>query len=267
MSLLFGNTGSADRVDIGDGTSIRDLNPFTFIEWIYPVNTGTWAGKPFLQKGRAAGGGSRRVLEVSASGNFMRLEVDRSTSDTNYIASNLAMSNNTWYCVAGTYDSAASPTTHLYQGTLSAVMVEATYSTSTDGSGTLGSDSGQNMRIGNDGAASPTSSINARIATVGIFNRVLSLGELIDWQFRPGVRSGCVGFYQLGFNGISTQPDWSGNGNSGTVTTVEVADHVPVRGWAARRRLDYSPYFVAAVAASTARLYKVTQAVPRAANF
>jgi len=60
------------------------------------------------------------------------------------------------------------------------------------------------------------------------FDRALSLGEIRSLQFHPRVLSGCVLYSHYGFNGTGTQPDWSGKGNSGTVTGATVSNHVPL---------------------------------------
>jgi hypothetical protein len=258
MALTFGAVNS-DAVNIGTGASISNLNPLSYIEWVYPTSVATSAGLLFMQKGRAASGGTRRAFSFAAAGNFLRLTVDRATTDTDYIASSLALTDNTWHCIAATFNSAASAgeVVNLYCGTLTAEMAETTYSTATDGSGAVGDDSGLAMKLGNDGAAASTSAFKGRIAIAAIFNRVLTLGELQSWQFHPRVMSGCVGFWQLGYNGTSTQPDWSGNGNNGTVTGATLSDHVPLRGFRRRRSGLYVPYVAAAggVVTSRARFY------------
>ena len=77
---------------------------------------------------------------------------------------------------------------------------------------------------GTDSKAFPGS-----IALFGLLNRVASQQEIVSLQFNPRVVSGTKVFMPLGWNGTGTQPDLSGNGNSGTVTGATVAAHVPLR--------------------------------------
>jgi hypothetical protein len=268
MALTFGAV-SSDAVNIGTGASISNLNPLTYVAWVYPTSVATSAGLLFMQKGRAASGGTRRAFSFAAAGNFLRFVADRATTDTDYIASSLALTDNTWHCIAATFSSAASAgeVVNLYCGMLTTEMAETTYSTTTDGSGAVGDDSGLAMKIGNDGAAASTSAFKGRIACAAIFNRVLTLGELQTWQFRPRVLSGCVGFWAFGYNGTSTQPDWSGNGNAGTVTGATLSDHVPLRGLRRRRSGLYVPYTATAAAAVYQRLYGVNQSIHRASTY
>ena len=95
----------------------------------------------------------------------------------------------------------------------------------TVGSGTYGSDAAEDACIGNK--ANDGTPFIGRIAVTLLWNRALTLGELIDQQYNPHATSGCVGYWWL--HGTGTQPDLSGNANTGTVTGCAVADHVPLR--------------------------------------
>jgi hypothetical protein len=135
---------------------------------------------------------------------------------------------NTWNYVGFTFDIAgsANEVIQIYKGNLTTVAAEISYAYRTDGSGTLNSDAAANFSIGNAsgyGAAWP-----GTIAWFAHWNRVLTLAEVVEQQFNPHVTSGCVLFMHLGYNGTGTQPDWSGNGNNGTVTSATVSDHVPL---------------------------------------
>jgi hypothetical protein len=118
----------------------------------------------------------------------------------------------------------------------------ASYSLQQVGAGTVTDTSVRDFLVGNrdTGVAPHVGSI----ALVALWDRVMSLDELISQQFRPRVSDGCALFSLLGYNGTGTQPDWSGNGNVGTVTGATVADHAPIPF----RRVGslYVPYTVAA---------------------
>ena len=69
-----------------------------------------------------------------------------------------------------------------------------------------------------------------------VHNTDLALAEIQRQQFRPHPLASTLVFCMLGYAGTGTQPDWSGNGNNGTVTGATVADHVPLgafgfQGW------------------------------------
>lgn len=161
------------------------------------------------------------------SGN-LRANKLRAGGDTaiNYVTNDAPLSANAWRCVAATMDtSVTSSCIHIYTGSLTANMVERAYGTSDNGSGTsTNDDSAKKLFLGN--IAADTQAFVGDIGPIALFNRILSLGEIQSWQFRPRLLAGCVGFWRLGRNGTSVQPDLSGNGNAGTVETgiTRVAD-------------------------------------------
>lgn len=218
MSLVFGGAAS-DRASIAAATSINTLPARTILMWVY-VTTLTSA-RTIWSKDVA------NTFILSGTGGDVRLQLDQATTDTNYITSNAPLALNTWTCLAYTYDQAATPRIHIYAGTLSALMAEATYGTATDGSGNAADDSAGAWLWGNRSAFDRA--LQGRIAVGMAWNRVLALGELKAQQFRPHVTSGCVIFNIFGFNGTGTQPDWSGNLNAGTVTGATVGPHAPLR--------------------------------------
>jgi len=69
---------------------------------------------------------------------------------------------------------------------------------------------------------------DGNIAIVAVVDRVLTLGEIQSWQFRPRVVSGTKLFCHLGYDGVGDQADWSGTVGTGTNTGATQADHVPL---------------------------------------
>jgi hypothetical protein len=91
----------------------------------------------------------------------------------------------------------------------------------------VSADATYSLEIGNLTTAG-SFSYRGSLAWVGIWNTELTLAQIQALQFRRRVTSGCVGFWELGYNGTGTVPDWSGNANAGTNTSGTVTDHVPL---------------------------------------
>lgn len=244
MALTFGALTS-DTVSVGSGASLDNLDPWTMLAWVYP--TTFTAGRIILQKGQL-GTNTRKLMSVQASGALQGF-ADRASVDCNYVSTSAQMALNTWCFVAVSYNSASTPVIQMYSGRLGvAAAAVASFSTSTNGSGATQADAAENMHIGN----SPVGNVafQGRIAVAAYVNAELSLGQILDWQFRPRVVPSTKGFWILGHDGASAVPDLSGNGNAGAITGATLTpDHVPLPmpfgradGWA--------PYVVAAAAAT-----------------
>ena len=91
-----------------------------------------------------------------------------------------------------------------------------------------------------------------KLAYVQIFNRALDVNEINQIMRIPGsVPRGLVLFWN--FLGGSPEPDYSGNGNSGTVTGATVsADNPPINGMFLPRRFSRNSYVVPATPAQVA---------------
>jgi hypothetical protein len=148
---------------------------------------------------------------------------------------------NKWCFAAITMDfNGANGNQKLYHGDLSTLAVEpSAYSLQTVGTGTRPSDASVDAFIGNSSNANVA--LGGALSIVAVFNRVLSLGEIQSWQFDPRMMAGCVGLWRLGDNGTGTQPDYSGNGNAGTVTSATQADNPPLRRPWRRRVIQSTP--------------------------
>lgn len=221
MSLVFGGATS-DRVSVSNTASIQSLNTRTVLMWT-KLTTAT-AGRVFWAKG--AGLTSRMLLD-GGDPTILRVVIDQVTTDTDVDCVTGTLTTGVWYFLGFTFDVAATPELKQYIGTLTASVAEPSYAYQNDGSGGVVSDSASAMLIGN--RDSNANAIQGSIAWFGMWNRVLTVGEIKAQQYRPNVTSGCVEFMHLGFAGTGTQADWSGNGNAGTVTGATVAAHVPLR--------------------------------------
>lgn len=227
MSLVF-TGGDTDAVSLGTPAGLNNLSAFTYIAWIFRTGTVGAATTGIVHKGTFAGG-NRRNLSIASGGGDVNFTVDRVTTDTNMSATGAAGSDaNAWNCWAATFDT--SNNGNLYKGTLASIMADPGVSVASAGSGATVADSALPQLIGS-GSSGGSNSFPGRIGPVAIFNRKLTLAECIDWQFRPRPLSGCLAFLWLGANGTGTQPDWSGNGNSGAVTGAVVGADVPLGNW------------------------------------
>lgn len=220
MSLNY-VVSSGDRVDHGSDASLDDLNPFTAIMWVRL--TAFTNARSFYAKHSA---GNRLIMD--GTGGNIRFDRARNIISAVYITDDTPLSLNTWHLVAVTYNRAggAGEVINIYVGSLTAEAVESSYGTSTDGAGAETSDAANNLFVGNISAFNRAPA--GRIACFTYVDALLTLSQIRSWQFRPRKLVNAVIYSQYGFNGIGTQPDWSGNGNNGTVTTATVADHVPL---------------------------------------
>lgn len=224
-ALTFG-AATTDVVNHGSDASLDNLNPFTWAAWIFPTTLTN--ARIILSK--ATAGSVGKQFAVNGTAGDVSVRVNRPT-DTVYITNDTPLATTSkWYFIAATFDSAgaAGQVVNIYVGDLTTSLAERAYGTATDGSGTPDAEETVSFAAGNLTPATPATPLQGRIAWAGVWNRGLSLGELQQQQFRPHKTSGNVLFTHYGFNGTGTQPDWSGTGNSGTVTGATQSDHVPL---------------------------------------
>ena len=239
MSLTF--SGSTDKVSVGTGTNITDLAAGTYCAWVNPSSVASGTHRIY-QKGVGAAADFFVLGDVNA-GDF-RITTPRATTGLRAQSNGSVVSAGVWQYLAGSWDTTlTNADQHLYYGSLTTDAAEiGSYSTQVVGSGSITSNSGAAGVIGNK--ANDNGALSGDIHAFAIFNRQLTLGEIIEWQWHPRVFSGCVGFWLLGWNGTGTQPDWSGSGNAGTVTAAAVATPAPLGRLF--RPVEVAPYVVAA---------------------
>lgn len=223
MSLLFGGAAS-DRVNVGSGTVLDNVNQGTLIALAYPTGSGN--GR-FYQKGVTGQG--PLFFSYGASLEIARNRATTASDALSLVSNFSAHALNQWNWYAGVWNTGgANGDQKLYVGTLTTPFAEpSAYGTQTVGSGAEGDNSAVDAIIGNNSNAALA--FPGRIACVIHYNVALTLGQLRAVQFGDAVLPGRVGYWELGWNGTGTQPDYSGNGNAGTVTGATVAVHAPVR--------------------------------------
>lgn len=217
-SLVFG-AATSDRVDFGSPAALDDLNPFTYLLWVFPTT--------FTAGRRLAAKGAVKSFNLSGTGGAMQVVVAR-TANTSYITNTNPLSLNAWNMVAATFDSAAGAgqIVNIYRGTLAAAPTECGYGTATDGSGTPTSDAADNFFLGNNSALNVA--LQGRIAVAAVFGVVLSLGDITSWWRTPRKTIGAnVGklFSRLGKDGADAIEY---TGLTGTVTGATQGDGAPL---------------------------------------
>lgn len=218
MALNFGTSDSG--VIHGSGSAIDNLTKQTFVAWIKPTTFGTnryiwskFSDKPLF-----------RINNISGN---LRLIKSRDKGQLDYTTTT-SLTTGVWQFVAYTIDqSLGSGLAHIYTGKLNLVPQEASYSTTTDGSGTFFSDGGNAAYAGN--RSNLDRSLRGEIGALALFDRVLSLGELKAWWMKPHVMPGCV--FAANYFTTTTLTDISGNGFNGTLAGFNKpthADHLPL---------------------------------------
>src|SRR5690606_36887469 len=119
-----------------------------------------------------------------------------------------------------------------YTGTLTQALAEVGYNLQIAGSCALSSDAASDLTTN----VNSTQRWQGDVGTVMVFNRRLSLDEMRQLQFRPVALDGCVLWARPGYiDATSTQADYSGSGNNGSIAGSPTrADPVPLGAW--RRR-------------------------------
>jgi hypothetical protein len=227
MALTFAGGASTDRVNCGSAASLDDIADLTALVWVFPT---TIADDDVLISKYRGAVNAGWTLGTTGTGGALTISRERASVDQNYTSDTGFLTVNTWNCCV-----IQSNTTDgkIFHGALTSPLAEVTYASSAAGSGAANTDAARSLFIGNRDAATPNAAFTGDIAVAMVWNRRLTLGELIDQQFRPHKTSGCVLYVHCGFNGTGSQADWSGNANAGTVTGATLST----------RGLPLGPYF------------------------
>lgn len=227
--MALNNPGSADtqHVVVTANSTINNVTAGTFLVWIKPTTLNA-SVRRIAVKNVGAGG---KILAIHNNTGIIRGFLSRATTSTDYRTSSNLTTTGAWNCIAMTWDHAAGAgeILNIYRGTLTAPLSEGTYGTQTDGSGGFSDDSASNLWIGATGTGTSNFGQDGDYALFAMLDVKLSLAQCIDLQFNPRRIANCVVFHDYGFSGTTTQVDWSGRGNSGAISNLTVAAHVPLR--------------------------------------
>jgi hypothetical protein len=205
-------------VNCGSGSSLDDLTRGTVLAW-FRCTSSVAENQMISVKGTGAPGFRNFVVNGFAPTSMkLALDIGRATTGLQTVSAGAAVTLNQWTCGAGVWDMAATDADQrLYLGTLTARLAEvSSYAIQQVGSGAISTDAAGNYVMGNFAGTEDWSRFVGDIAMQAIWNRPLSLAELVDQQAAPWPSPGCVGFWVLDGPGI--QIDQSPYGNHGTVT-------------------------------------------------
>lgn len=229
MALQF-NNAITDRVVIGSDATLDNITSGAILMWIYVDSY--ISARRFYQKAGTAGTRKDLFFFTAGGGDVFNLFWARGVADLKVqglLANYAHYGAGKWLFLVTLFDIAgANGDQIILIGDLSNVAAEpSAYTQQQVGSGAMGDDSASDASIGD--IAGGNLSFDGKIATFQLISgRAVSIAEAISLQWHPRVVANTVAFYHLGYNGVGTQPDWSGNGNAGTVTGATVADHVPL---------------------------------------
>ena len=218
--------GNTDHINQGSGSSLDNIAQGTFILWV-DLDAIPASFESFSSKG---GTGGLSTPSLSHTGNvgagMLQISAGRATDGQS--ASSVASVLTTGFqIIAGTWD-ITNGGPRVYRGTLTTIIVDVT-NTSVDGAGAQNDDSAFDLFVWNsEESGFDTISPNGRLSRCMIFNTDLSLNQIRGQQFMPHNTANTVLWVEYGYNGTGTQPDWSGNGNSGAVTGLTQSDHIPL---------------------------------------
>lgn len=213
---------SNDAVDHGPDPTINNLAQGTILLWVNLDNAAANFRKLF---GKNSGGvNAPRCVRVSG-GNW-QLIIGRATSNQIVEMPKASLSPGSWQFMAWTWDiTNGGPKSYI--GDLNTIVSEVTTGAS-DGSGAQSDDSSQPWSVGAFDTAARQFAMGMKVAMFAIIDTDLPIAAIRKFQYRMFPTNTTKVFSHYGFNGTSTQPDWSGNGNSGTVTGATLADHAPL---------------------------------------
>lgn len=230
MALRFGAVAS-DEVRVTSNAGITGNATWSFCAWVRPTTLNN--GGRIFQKGLNP---NQRILYLNGTGGNIECDFGRGSGGGGlglYLSSGNPLSTtNKWYFVACTGDSGASAGNiiHIYVGDLLTIVTEVSYTSKQDGTGTVPGDSGADFIIGNNTNHLSSTVWNGDIAnSMFLPGVVLTVGQFRSLQFQMQPIANTKIFHELGFNGTSTQTDWSGNANNGTVTGATQVAHIPLK--------------------------------------
>lgn len=216
--LVFA-AGGTDTVNVGSAAVLDNVATGTVICWCYPTNVTNATSMRIYTK---IGTNNFVFVHRDTTNGDFRFGYTRSVTSLNILSPTGTVTVNTWQTLAATWNaSGVNGDQHLYRGvnsgTLSTIAEIGSYTTQVVGSGTH-DDASADAHIGS--TTTSTGQFVGTIALVMICNFQMTVGQLRQQQFSPHKVEGCVGIWPVGINGTTSVPDWSLNGNAGTVTNT-----------------------------------------------
>ena len=206
------------EVDFGSAASVDDLGPSTYM-FIYRPTTLDATFRYFWRKFQGPGG-------TNIEHHDSDIGIARIYSTTNMVATSTGdvISAGNWY-VSFFVDGGVAVAPRIYHAQLGSALVEVSYAQQDTPVGTLTGDATATVLVGFRDA---TRRFIGDMAVVAVWEEAFSLDQCKAQYWRAVPTATSVLISQLGFNGTGTQPDWSGNLNTGAVTAATVTDHAPL---------------------------------------
>src|SRR5207302_1694142 len=203
--------GSTDYIDVGTPASLDITGSLTVAGWVRSTDV-TIDDQQILSKG-FDGANTQYELKIGATNGIVQFNTWNGS--LHGVTANTALSSNTWYHIAGTFDGS---TWKLYvNGTLDASV--------NDSQGPF--QTAQKVLIGAvDVVGSAIQKWSGLLQNVSVYNRALTLSEIAQIKEAPGsVTSGLKLYAPL--SGASPESDYSGNGNVGTLVGTSTSASAP----------------------------------------
>ena len=225
--------GVDDQINCGSGANIDNLAQgdlsgciWMRIRTLSSTSTDTNYRSRLMQKRATsvASAGWLFNLRDSQALQFTSIE-DIVGADAVYISNTSAFSLNVWAHAAFVY-TFSTKTAKLYVN-----GVEVSYATQTVGDGTAFNDADNSLSIGRSNIGVETQVVDGDLAFAELFSRILTINEIRQLMSYPGsMGNSWKGFWPL-WGTAFPEPDYSGNGNNGTVTgATKGAGDPPVNG-------------------------------------
>jgi hypothetical protein len=228
MSLLCNANG--ERINFGSATELDDLSAFTVIMWVYVNTLSTY---DYLGGKNSASNDQIRLQIADVSTNGQIAAQVGYTGVNCFYASDYVVPSGQWSYIAWAFDDGASANDffRLYWGDLDTLATSRTITYNDDPTGSRNSDAAESWCVG-DPLYSGVDPVDSNHALFALYDKRLSTEEIQKQQFclAPVVAlSNLVIFSELGLmGGTGTQPDLSGEDNTGSVSSATKADHVPL---------------------------------------
>lgn len=221
MSLLFG-ASSSDRVDHGSGATLDDLaSGGAMGAWVWFKPTSLSGVTVLISKEVGFAGWEL----VNDNGALRFLVTYAGATDDDATSNAAVLTNGVWNFAYGLNDQSAGQANRLFVGTLTAPATEvAGYINVTTGAGGRNSDAAAVLMVGNLDRTR-TSAPSGSIQRGGAASVAKTLAEIQDIQRLTPPQIGLLSGVKLSFDYRATgvQADYSGNGNTGTITGATLA--------------------------------------------
>ena len=205
------------HIDVGTGASITDLVSFSVLCWVYPTSVANTVrnivGKTVLK-------GGWELFKRGTNGTIMRLDRGRLTTAGSVASVSGTLTVNEWQMIAVTFDDVSLALCKMYRATELSGPVDVTDAAATlIGSGAPNTDAATSLKLFT--SAAPTNGWPGAIAAIGVWDRVLSAGQIADAWRRPWHQLAPVGLWLPGSEGQTGNLviDHSGHGNHGTYSS------------------------------------------------